>query len=167
MWRQHQRNGKGKTVAQKRKGERKKKPQKMPWGLIFNWQHLDILLFALPADDDFALYGAGRHWDSDRGPRPASAGSSAHPGKQYFSPVFTFLLIFYFFTDTRDLNGKMDFFFLLIPSSAHLGQQLWLASHRVNWAGLRINKRKKLAGWLCGPLITRDRTRGTQYVTAC
>lgn len=44
-----------------------------------------------------------------------------------FSPTFTFSLVFYFFTDSRDLNGKMDFILLLIlPSSTNA----WLA--RVN-----------------------------------
>lgn len=89
MWRQQQRNRNRKMVAHKRKGERKTK-QKIPWGLTFSWQYLDI--FALPADDDLALYRAGPHRHSDHGPMPASAGTSAHPGKQYFFPVFTFFM---------------------------------------------------------------------------
>lgn len=98
MLQQQQSIRKGKVVACKRKGDRKKKV-KLPRNVIFSWQYLNILPFALPADYDWTLHGAGPVRDSHWGPRPVPVGSSTCPGKQYFSPdiyiftgLFTFLL---------------------------------------------------------------------------
>lgn len=116
---QQQRNRKGRVAARKRKGDRKKRQVKLPWRVIFSQQYLHVLPYALPVYYDCTPHRAGPHHDSDRWPRSTSAGSSTCPGKQVFSPpAFKFLLVFHFFTDTRDLNGKLDIFLLLIlPTS--------------------------------------------------
>lgn len=91
---------------------------------------------------------AGPHQYSNLWPRPTSAGTSTCPEKQSFFPsiyIFTGL----FFTDTRDLNGKVDIFFLLVLH-ALLCQHECLAGHRVNLKGLRGNRERNMQGGCVG-----------------
>lgn len=118
----HHGTGEMNTAAaekRERKGDRKRRQVKLPWRVIFSQQYLHVLPYALPVYYDCTPHRAGPHHDSDWWPRSTSAGSSTCPGKQvFFPPAFTFLLVFHFFTDTRDLNGKLDIFLLLIlPTS--------------------------------------------------
>lgn len=98
MLQQRQSDREVKVAAHKRKGDRKKTQVKLSLGVIFSWQYLDMLPFALPADYDCALHRACPHRDSDWGLRPDPVSSSACPTKQYVFPgiyIFTGLLLFY------------------------------------------------------------------------
>lgn len=125
---QQQSNGKGRVAARKRKGDRKKAQVKLPGRVIFSWQFLHILPYALLGYYDCTHHRAGPHQDSDWWPRPASAGSSICPGKQVFLPQH--LCFYWSFTFSLTLKNWMEswtFFCSSFLPSACLSQHECLA----------------------------------------
>lgn len=105
MLQQQQSVRKEKVVACKRKGDRKKHKWSCHQELFLGgntWVH-----GYLP----FQQILTAPHTETvtrDRGQPPRAAAHTRE--SSIFFLALTFLLVFYFFTNTKDLNGKMDFF---------------------------------------------------------
>lgn len=84
--------------SQKEGWQKKKTLVKLPWRVIFSWQYLHILPYALQVYHDCTHHRAGPHQVSKWWPRTSSAGTTTCPEKQLFHTsiyIFTGLSLFH------------------------------------------------------------------------